>query len=132
MTLWPLMFTAIAVGAGLVLCRYGFMLTKGIVAVLFVFRSGRNGDRVSLDSCTGWVKHMGRFSKGRRYVLTLDAALSQGEAEVFLLDRRGQILLRLNRRRPEGTLSPEARTRYYLRWEFHHATGRCDLLWREE
>ena len=35
--------------------------TKCIRAILFVFVPGKNGDRVTLDSCTGWVRHMGRF-----------------------------------------------------------------------
>lgn len=129
---WPLIFTAIALGAVFVLYRYGFMLTKGIVAALFVFRPGRDGDRTTLSSCTGWVRHMGRFAGGRTYVFALETALSQGEAEVRLLDGRKQTLLRLTPQSPEGRLTARPRTRYCLRWEFRHATGKCELKWREE
>lgn len=41
--------------------------TKCIKAILFVFLPEKTGDKVKLDACTGWVRHMGRFYESRTY-----------------------------------------------------------------
>lgn len=107
----------------------GLAVTKSIAAVLFVFRPGRNADRVKINSCTGWVRHMGRFRQGRTYEFSFETRLSKGEAEVSLLDRDKRPLLRLNGQSPAGTIKLEKRC--YLRWDFQNATGQCELSWRE-
>lgn len=107
----------------------GLAVTKCIAAVLFVFRPGRDADRVKLDSCSGWVRHMGRFRQGRTYEFSFEAWLSKGEAEASLLDRDKRPLLRLSRQSPTGTIKLEQRC--YLRWNFQNATGQCELSWRE-
>ncbi len=104
-------------------------MTKRIAAVLFVFRPGREKDRVKLDSCSGWVRHMGQFRQSRTYEFSFEARLSKGEAEVSLLDRDKRPLLKLNRKCPTDTIKLEER--YDLRWEFQNATGQCELSWRE-
>ena len=111
------------------LYREGLMVTKCIAAVLFVFRPGKQGDRVSLDSCSGWVRHMGRFRESRIYTFQLDCRLSKGSAEVVLLDRQKRELLRLSRGSPAGEVELSENGRYFLRWEFHQATGSCELRW---
>ncbi|MBD5148027.1 MAG: hypothetical protein HDT19_04485 [Oscillibacter sp.] len=132
MTLWPLIFAAAAVSVAAVLYRRGAAITRSIVAVLFVFRPGRDGDRVSLNACTGWVRHAGRFARGRTYTFTLDTALSQGGAEVLLLNGKKHPLLQLNRECPSGRARLDEKGRYCLRWEFQHATGKCELRWQED
>ena len=109
----------------------GLAVTKSIAAILFVFRPGRDADRVKLNSCTGWVRHVGRFQQGRAYAFSFEARLSRGEAEVSLLDRDKCPLLKLNRQSPTGTIKLEESGRHYLRWEFQHTTGQCELRWRE-
>lgn len=104
-------------------------VSKSIAAVLFVFRPSRNADRASLNSCTGWVRHMGRFSESRTYEFTLDTQLSKGDAAVSLLDAKKVLLMRLSRQSPAGKIDLDARNRYYLRWEFENATGKCTLRW---
>ena len=56
-------FAALAVFAVFIylLYRQGFAVTKSIAAILFIFRPERQADRVSLDTCTGWVRNVGRF-----------------------------------------------------------------------
>lgn len=78
----------------------GFAVSKSIVAIIFVFRPGRNADRVTLDSCSGWVKHVGRFHKNRAYEFSLDMQLSKGDVEVTLLDREKHPMLKLNQQSP--------------------------------
>lgn len=107
----------------------GIATTKYIRAVLFVFRPGKSGDRVTLGSCTGWVRHMGRFYESRTYTFTLDAQLSRGDVELLLLDCKKQPLLKLNRQLTSQTIDLNGKSRYYLRWEFKSATGRCELCW---
>ena len=120
----------LALGAVIyLLYRRGLAVTKCIAAVLFVFRPGRDADRVKLNSCTGWVRHVGRFQQGRVYEFFLESRLSKGTAEVFLLDRKKRPLLQLNGQSPTGTVKLEGR--YDLRWEFQNATGQCELRWRE-
>lgn len=109
----------------------GLAVTKSIAAILFVFRPGRDADRAKLDSCTGWVRHVGRFHRGEVYAFSFEAQLSKGEAEVSLLDRDKRPLLKLNRQSPSGTVKLEESGRYYLRWEFQNGTGQCELSWRE-
>ncbi len=58
-------------------CR-GIAVSKRIKAVLFVFRSGKDGDKAALDSCTGWVQHVAGFRGNRTWELTLNAQLSKG------------------------------------------------------
>ena len=104
-------------------------VSKSIAAILFVFRPGRDADRVTLGSCSGWVKHMGRFSESRTYKFILDTQLSTGEVEVILLDAKKELLMKLNRQSPSGKIDLDAKNRYYLRWAFKGATGKCELRW---
>lgn len=66
----------------------GIATTKSIRAILFVFQPGKTKDKATLDSCTGWVRHIGRFYESRTYAFVLDAQLSAGSAEVCLLDQK--------------------------------------------
>lgn len=104
-------------------------VSKSITAILFVFRPGREADQVTLDSCTGWVKHMGRFFESRTYEFTLDAQLSKGDAEVVLLDAEKELLMKLDQQFPRGKIDLDAKSKYYLRWKFEGATGKCELRW---
>lgn len=104
-------------------------VTKSIVAILFAFHPCRDADRVTLGSCTGWLKHMGRFSESRTYEFVLDTQLSKGNAEVILLDAKKKALIKLSRQYPTGKIDLDAKNRYYLRWEFEGATGKCELRW---
>ena len=103
--------------------------SKRISAVLFIFRPGKDTDQAALNSCTGWVKHMGRFHESGTYEFTLDAQLSEGDAEVTLLGAKKELLLRLNRQTPAGRINLDTENRYYLRWEFRGASGKCALRW---
>lgn len=125
-------FAALTAAAGaavyLLYCK-GLAVSKSIAAIIFVFRPGRAADRVTLDSCTGWVKHVGRFPESRTYAFTFDAQLSNGNAEVVLLDRKKRQLLKLSQQSPTGKIALDGKDRYYLRWDFKHATGKCELRW---
>lgn len=112
-----------------ILYRQGFVVTKSIAAVLFVFRPGKHSDRVSLDRCTGWVRHVGGFRESRTYVFHFDCQLSRGDVEVVVQNHQKRELLRLNRLKTTGELVLNKDARYYLRWEFKSATGKCELLW---
>ena len=121
-----------AAGAALyLLYRQGLAVTKSIAAILFVFCPGREGDRVNLDSCTGWVRHVARFHGGKTYMFALDYQISKGSAEVLLLNKKKQLLLKLDGQSPNGMIKLEKDGRYYLRWEFRNATGQCELRWNE-
>ena len=109
--------------------RQGFAVTKSIAAVLFVFQPGKRGGRASLNSCTGWVRHRGRFRKSWIMKFCFYCRLSSGDAEVVLLDSQKRELLRLNRHQSTGELKLDGTARYYLQWEFHRATGICELHW---
>lgn len=127
--LYPfIIVAAIGIAVYLLYCK-GFAVSKSIAAILFVFRPGRNADKVTLNSCTGWVKHIGRFHETRTYEFALDAHLSKGNAEVTLLDKAKQPLMRLNRQSPTGRIELDAGSRYYLCWDFKGATGKCELHW---
>lgn len=103
---------------------------KCIRAILFVFLPGKNGDKATLDACTGWVRHMGRFYESRTYTFALDAQLTKGDVEVMLLDKEKQTLLKLTRQFPSQTIDLDGeKSRYYLHWEFKSASGKCDLRW---
>lgn len=107
----------------------GIATTKSIRAVLFVFQPGKNGDKAALDSCTGWVRHRGRFFESGTYTFILDTQLSNGSAEVCLLDRNKQPLLKFSKQLPSQTVALDGKSRYYLRWEFKRASGKCELRW---
>lgn len=106
-------------------------VSKSIAAILFVFRPGKDTDRATLNSCTGWVKHMGRFYESRTYEFSLETNLSKGNVEVILLDPKKQQLMKLNQRFPTGKIDLDAKNKYYLRWEFKSATGKCQLHWQK-
>lgn len=112
----------------LMYCK-GFGVAKRIAAVVFVFRPGKNADRAVLNSCTGWVKHVGRFRESRTYEFILDVQLSKGNAEVALLDKKKRQLLKLGQESAAGEIELDAKEKYYLRWDFKSATGRCELHW---
>lgn len=112
----------------LLYCK-GLAVSKSIGAILFIFRPGRDADKATLDSCTGWVKHVGRFHESRTYEFTFDAQLSNGNVEVILLDKKKQQLMKLNQQSPAGKIELDAENRYYLQWDFKSATGKCELHW---
>lgn len=109
--------------------RQGFVVRKRITAILFVLHSGRHEDSASLNSCTGWVWHVGRFRQSGLYEFHLDSQLSKGSAEVILLDSQKQELIRLNQKNYTGKVDLDGSCRYSLRWEFQNATGKCALRW---
>lgn len=121
---------AVFCAAMYMLYRKGIAVTKNIRAVLFVFRPGKNADTVKLCACTGWVRHAGRFQEDRTYTFTFDAQLSEGDAEISLLDKNKRLLWRLNRQSPICTINLDGAGRYELRWEFRNATGTCRLRWQ--
>lgn len=122
-------FLIAAVILVLLLYRRGLLVTKRITAVLFLFRPERGRDRASLNSCSGWVRHMGKFRESGSYIFSLDLQLSQGDAEVSLLDGKNRELLRLNRQLSTGTAALKQNGRYHLHWEFRRATGNVELRW---
>ena len=124
-------FAALAVFAVFIylLYRQGFAVTKSIAAILFIFRPERQADRVSLDTCTGWVRHVGRCHESRIYEFHLNCQLSNGDAEATLLNSQMQALLHLSRNQPTGVIELEKKSRYYLQWDFQSATGKCELCW---
>ena len=107
----------------------GFAVLRRTAAIIIVFRHGKNTDKATLDACTGWVKHVGRFHESKTYEFFLDAQLSKGNVEVILLDRKKQQLMKLNPQFPTCKIELDARNRYYLRWEFKSVTGNCELRW---
>lgn len=130
MSVWTV-FPLLALTAGLyLLYDRGLAVTKCLAAALFVFRPGRDQDRVSLSGCTGWVRRVVRARESRVYEFSLEDRLSRGTAEAVLLDRDKRPLLRLSRRNPPGGVRLEKGKRYYLRWDFQSAAGDCRLSWR--
>ncbi|MBD5507958.1 MAG: hypothetical protein HDR05_07900 [Lachnospiraceae bacterium] len=107
----------------------GFAVLRRTTAIMIIFRHGKNADKATLDSCTGWVKHAGKFRESKTYEFFLDAQLSKGNVEVILLDRKKQSLMKLNPQSPTYKIELDVRNRYYLRWEFKGATGKCELRW---
>lgn len=107
----------------------GFAVLRRTSAIIFVFRHGKNADKAILDSCTGWLKHAGRFGESKTYEFFLDAQLSKGNVEVILMDRKKQPLMKLTPQYPTCKIELDVRNRYYLRWEFKGATGKCELRW---
>lgn len=126
---WPVLLILLVCAVAGLLYRQGFAVSKSIAAVLFAFRPGKDADRVTLDSCSGWVSHMGRFRESRAYEFALDGELSKGDAAVILLDRKKRPVLKLDRQNPAARVELDGKCRYYLRWEFKSATGRCELHW---
>ena len=121
---------AAAAGAGMYgMYRQGFAVSKSIRALVFLFQPGAAGDTASVDSCSGWVRHAGRFRESRQYAFSLDAQLSKGDVEVSLLNGKKQELLKLNRWAPTGSIELDGKSRYYLQWRFSGATGKCALRW---
>ena len=129
MKLWPLFFIGFLSILMYILYRQGMAVSKSILAVLHIFRPGKNADTVILEACTGWVRHAGRFHESRTYEFVLDARLSKGDADVTLLDRNKRPLLNLNRQSPAGRVELDGNSRYYLHWEYRSATGKCQLRW---
>lgn len=125
---WPCLFIVVICAVVFFLYSQGLVERKKIKAILYVFRPGKSADRVTLDSCTGWVKHVGRFHESRSYEFVLECQLSSGDVEVILLDKEKQIL-RLNQQAPIGRIELDSHNRYYLRWEFRNSTGKCELHW---
>lgn len=107
------------------------VISKSITALLFIFRPGRDKVRATLSSCSGWVRHTVRFSEAGTYEFTLDSELSQGSAEVFLLDRKKQPLFKLYLPYSSQRVDMEAKSKCYLRWEFKSASGKCELHWQK-
>ena len=126
---YPLLFALIFCAGMYLLYRRGMVVTKRIAAVFFVFRPGRTGDRVTLNGCSGWVRHAVRLRAGRACVFSLDMRLSGGDAEAVLLDQKRRPLLRLNRSAPSGSITPDGTGRCFVRWEFRSASGTCELRW---
>lgn len=102
---------------------------KCIMATFFAFVHGKNRDKVTVDACTGWVRHMGRFHESRTYCFVLDTQLSKGNVEVLLLDKKKQPIFTFSQQFPAHTIELDGKSRYYLRWEFHSACGKCQLRW---
>ena len=89
---WPCLFVLVICAVVFFLYSQGLVESKKIKAILYVFRPEKDADRVTLDSCTGWVKHAGRFCESRSYEFTIECQLSSGDVDVILLDKEKQLL----------------------------------------
>lgn len=107
------------------------MESKSVAAVLYAHRPGRNADRLTLNSCTGWVRHIGYFPESGTYVFAFETQLSKGTAEVVLLDREKRALARFGPQCPAGSIELDAKRRYTLHWDLKGVTGGCELRWRQ-
>ncbi len=127
----PLFIASFAVVFAFIYILYcqGFAVLRRTSAIMIVFRRGKRADKATLDSCTGWVKHAVRFRESETHEFILDAQLSKGNVEVTLLDRKKQPLMKLTPQSPRCKVESDVRNRYYLRWEFKSATGKCELRW---
>ena len=124
-----IMFFVVVFAFIYILYCQGFAVLRRTSAIMIVFRHGKNADKATLASCTGWVKHAGKFCESKTYEFFLDAQLSKGNVEVMLLDRKKQPLMKLNPQSPACKIELDVRNRYYLRWEFKSVTGKCELRW---
>ena len=124
-----IMFFVVVFAYIYILYCQGFAVLRRTSAIMIVFRHGKNADKATLASCTGWLKHAGRFRASKTYEFFLDAQLSKGNVEVMLLDRKKQPLMKLNPQSPACKIELDVRNRYYLRWEFKSVTGKCELRW---
>ena len=135
MTLWPyssiIIIAIFCIGMYLLYCR-GIAISKCIAAILFWFWPGKDSDQTTVVSCYGWIRHIGRFHESQTYEFVLDTQLSNGDVEVFLLDKEMQPLLKLTQWFPTGVMELDRKSKYYLQWEFSGATGRCELRWSAE
>lgn len=130
MNLWPILFILLACFLTYYLSKQGILLpSKSIRAIVHIFQPGKDAEKVTLKSCTGWVNRIGRFQESRLYRFDFDGQLSKGDVDVILLDRQRQQLLRLNRQSPTGEIRLDGKGKYYLRWEYKNATGKCELRW---
>ncbi len=120
---------AVVVAVIYILYCQGFAVLKRTAAIMMVFRRGKHADHATFDSCTGWIKHAGRFHESKTYEFVLEMQLSKGSVEVILLDRKKRELMKLDQHTLTGKIDLDARNRYYLRWEFKGATGKCELRW---
>lgn len=127
--LFWLLFAPIFGVAMYLLYQRGYVVSKSIVAIVFIFHRGKDADMVTVDSCTGWVIHGGQFRESRIYEFTLDAQLTRGDVKVLLLNQKKMPLLRLNKWHPTAQVTLDGSGRYFLRWEFSHASGKCGLRW---
>ena len=58
MDLWICFFILLFCTVMYLLYIKGLAVSKSIQAILCVFRPGKDADRATLDSCTGWVRHV--------------------------------------------------------------------------
>ena len=127
------LFTVVSVAALMAFLnvgyRQGFLTSKRIAAALFIFRRSENGESATVDSCSGSLRHTVRFPESRSYQFHFHGGLSKGDVEIVLSDAKKQPLLRLNRCAPTGVVKLDKNNKYFLRWEFRKATGRCELSW---
>lgn len=107
----------------------GIAVSKSIRAILYIFYPGKNTDRVTLESCTGWTRHVGRFCESRVYEFAFHGHLTRGNVDVILLDKKKRQLLKLNQQNPAGKVEVDKKKQYYLLWEYYGATGKCELSW---
>lgn len=111
------------------LYREGVLSLKKTSAWSCALWPGKRRDRASMNTCTGCIRHVGRFRESRTYEFEFDCQLTRGDAAVSLLDRNKQVLRRLDRHSPAASAVLDRKERYYLLWEFQSATGKCELRW---
>ena len=129
MEIWMLVLPAVLCIGLYLLCFRGIAVTKCMTAMIFMFWPGKDSDKTTVDSCDGWVRHVGRFRESRTYEFVLYSEMSKGNVEVFLLDQEKQPLLRLTPWLPSGSITMDGNSRYYLQWNFISDTGRFELRW---
>ena len=127
-TYLPILIAVLCIGLYL-LYSQGIAVTKSIAAIVFMFWPGKDSDKATMDSCNGWVRHVGRFHESRTYEFVLYTEMSKGDVEVFLLDAEMQPLLKLTQWLPAGRITLDGKSKNYLQWEFSSATGKCELRW---
>ncbi len=106
-----------------------FWVLKSIRALTFFFRPGRHEDSVMITRGTGWVRHRLIVESSALYSFRFSGSLSDGNAEVSILNAKKEPLAKLDPDHREEDIFLEAENKYYLKWDFRKASGQFDLRW---
>ncbi len=101
------------------------------VSTLYFFGSANlyRNCSAKFTRCSGSIKRILKFNDTRLVTFTFDSNINEGSVDLFILNKDKETVLTLNSDNPTGTLTIQAKERYYIKIKFCRASGNYKLNW---
>lgn len=104
--------------------------TRAIGYIGSVGNSYKNYHKATVIGCSGSIRRVLKFKENREYGFILNSDISKGVLNVNILDSNKNIILRLDDKTKQVSITIHQKEKYYLIIKYTKVDGKYELSWR--